>query len=145
METATFAAGCFWGVEEAFLKLPGVADTEVGYAGGFVKNPTYEEVCDGKTGHSETVRITYDRQKISYRELVEALLNMRNSTIETKTQYKSIIFVNNLEERQIAEAVREEYKEKVGKKIFTEIKQMAPFYRAEEYHQKYLRKQRASL
>lgn len=140
MDTATFAAGCFWGIEEAFLKLPGVIDTEVGYAGGFVKNPTYEEVCEGNTGHSEAVRVTYDQEKISYQDLLNAFWRLRDPTIQTKVQYKSIVFTHNNEQYLIAKASKKEVARSLGGRILTEIKPVGPFYLAEEYHQKYLHK-----
>jgi peptide-methionine (S)-S-oxide reductase len=136
---ATFAAGCFWGVEAKFRKLPGVLDTQVGYTGGHTQNPTYHQVCDGDTGHAEAVEVTFDPTRITYRELVQAFFKLHNPTTKDRqgpdigSQYRSAIFTHNSEQEKIA---REEMK-KAGPNIVTEIGPAKEFYRAEEYHQRY--------
>lgn len=145
---AVFAAGCFWGVEDKFSRIPGVLETAVGYSGGTAANPTYEQVCSGFTGHAESVRVVYDPARVSYEDLVRAFFNFHNPThlnrqgLDFGTQYRSVIFTANDEQRRTAERVRDEIaREKVfKKKIVTEIREAAEFYRAEEYHQKYYQK-----
>lgn len=148
-QKATFAAGCFWGVEAKFRMIEGVLDTEVGYTGGHVENPTYRMVCSKKTGHAETVQITYDAEQISYEALVRAFFEMHNPTSVNRqgwdigSQYRSAIFYHNEEQKTIAENVKHEL-EKSGnyhKSIATEISPISDFYRAEEYHQQYYAKQ----
>jgi peptide methionine sulfoxide reductase msrA/msrB len=148
-ETATFAAGCFWHVEEAFRQVPGVVDTTVGYTGGHVKNPTYEQVCTHTTGHVEAVRVVYDPSRVSYDELLAAFWRMHDPTTPDRQgpdvgpQYRSVIFYHT--PAQKAAAVRaKEALEKSGKyhaKIVTHILPAVEFTRAEEYHQRYLEKQ----
>lgn len=133
-ELATFAAGCFWGPELRLSKITGVIDTTVGYSGGNIKNPTYEEVSSGTTGHSEVVRVEYDPEKISYKELLDEFWKMGAVFEESITQYKSIIFFHTPEQEEIA-------KESMPDKAKTEILPVAEFYKAEEYHQGYLKKQ----
>ena len=147
-ETATFAAGCFWGVEAAFRKLMGVLQTTVGYTGGAVKNPRYEQVCTGTTGHAEAVQVVFDSHLISYSELVDAFWKLHNPTVlnrqgaDVGTQYRSAIFYHN--ERQQREAAASKARlEKSGrykKPVVTQIVAAEPFYKAEEYHQRYLEK-----
>lgn len=148
IEKATFGAGCFWGVEESFRKLPGVTSTAVGYEGGTLENPTYEDVCTGKTGHAEVLEIEFDKSKISYEKLLETFFNVHDPTTFNRqgpdigTQYRSIILFHNIEQEKLARETIEKL-EKTGKykdKIVTEIKEASTFYRAEEYHQKYLHK-----
>jgi methionine-S-sulfoxide reductase len=146
METATFAAGCFWGVEEHFRKLPGVMSTEVGYTGGTTANPKYDEMHDGHTGHAESVKIEFDPTKISYQALLDQFFKMHDPTTkdrqgnDTGTQYRSAIFYNNEEQKKEAMA----FKEKVEKSgawkapIVTEVAEAKKFWPAEDYHQKYL-------
>jgi peptide-methionine (S)-S-oxide reductase len=148
LQTAMFAAGCFWGVEQTFRELPGVVSTEVGYTGGTVKNPTYEQVCTSRTGHAETVRIQYDPTKISYDKLLETFFANHNPTTvdrqgpDVGPQYRSAIFYENAEQEAAAKA----YKEKLDKSgkfhspIATQIVPAQDFFRAEEYHQQYLEK-----
>jgi len=145
MEIATFGAGCFWGVEAAFQKIKGVVKTTVGYMGGSVKNPTYEQVCADKTGHVEVIQITYNPEEITYEKLLETFWNVHNPIELNRqgpdigTQYRSAIFYHNRKQKQIAERSKKE--KNIGKKIQTEIKPAKEFYPAEEYHQHYLKKQ----
>lgn len=148
-QKATFAAGCFWGVEAKFRMIEGVLDAEVGYTGGYVENPTYRMVCSKKTGHAEAVRITYDADQISYEALVRAFFEMHNPTSVNRqgwdigSQYRSGIFYHNEEQKSIAENVKGEL-EKNGnyrRSIATEIVPAEEFYCAEEYHQQYYSKQ----
>lgn len=140
-ETATFAAGCFWGVEEAFRNLKGVIETEVGYTGGKTENPTYEEVCSDKTGHAEAVKVTYDPDKISYQGLLKVFWEIHDPTQlnrqgpDVGSQYRSVIFYHTPEQKKLAEESKENIEGTV-----TEIVPAGPFYRAEEYHQKYILK-----
>ena len=146
---ATFAAGCFWGVEAKFRKIPGVLDTMVGYSGGTVENPTYHMVCSNKTGHAESVLVTYDPDIISYEELVRAFFDMHNPTTRNRqgfdigSQYRSVIFYHDEEQRKIAQSVVEELNQSSAfrKNIVTEIVPAQDFYKAEEYHQRYYDKQ----
>jgi methionine-S-sulfoxide reductase len=145
-ETAVFAAGCFWGTEEFFRKIPGVTATRVGYAGGTKKNPHYEEVRSGETGHAESVEVKFDPKKVSYEKLLDSFFKMHDPTTLNRqgndwgTQYRSAIFYMN--DKQKSEA--ENFKAKVEKSgawkepITTEIKKEDQFYPAEDYHQKFL-------
>jgi peptide-methionine (S)-S-oxide reductase len=148
MEKATFGAGCFWGVEETFRKIDGVTSAAVGYAGGRTENPTYEDVCTHETGHAEVVEIEFDPVKISYPELLEVFWSNHNPTTlnrqgpDVGDQYRSVIFYHSPEQRATAEASKEEL-EKSGRfrrPIVTQIEPAPKFYRAEEYHQRYLEK-----
>ena len=147
--TATFAAGCFWGVEETFRTLPGVKETAVGYTGGTFANPTYEDVCSHTTGHAEAVQIQYDTKEISYEKLLVVFWSSHNPTTKNQqgpdigSQYRSAIFYHTPEQKTAAEKSKKTL-EKSGKlksPIVTEITSAETFYRAEEYHQKYLMKQ----
>ncbi len=146
METATFAAGCFWHVEEAFRKLKGVKSTTAGYEGGTMKNPTYEHVCSDKTGHAEVVQIEFDPKQISYEQLLETFWQIHDPTtpnrqgLDVGTQYRSAIFYHNEKQKEIAEKSLQEQEKKINKKIVTQIIPAKTFYKAEEYHQKYLMK-----
>ena len=150
-ETATFAAGCFWGVEEAFRKVKGVTNVTVGYTGGYTENPTYENVCTGTTGHVEAVRITFDPEQISYRELLDVFWSIHDPTSyakqgpDTGSQYRSMIFYNKLVQQKEAEQSKEELADSgtYNKEIVTEIVPLSAFYKAEEYHQRYFEKKRA--
>lgn len=139
MEKATFGAGCFWGVEAAFQKVGGVVSTSVGYSGGAMKNPTYKDVCTDDTGHAEVVQIEYDPKVISYEELLDIFFRIHNPTSLNRqgpdigSQYRSVIFFHTPQQEKIAK----EYKSRLGKKIVTEILPAAPFYKVEEYHQRY--------
>ena len=148
MEKATFGAGCFWHVEEAFRHLKGVTSTTVGYMGGALKNPTYEDVCTDKTGHAEVVEITYNPEKISYEELLNVFWDIHDTTTKNRqgpdvgTQYRSVIFHHTVEQKTVAETSKKnlEQSKKYKKKIMTEITKSTTFYPAEEYHQQYLAK-----
>ena len=149
MEKATFAAGCFWHVEEAFRCLEGVESTRVGYTGGTMKNPTYEDVCTDKTGHAEAVEVTFDPTKITYDELLEMFWEIHDPTQLNRqgpdrgTQYRSAIFYHTPEQKAAAEHSKQklEQSKQYRKKIVTEIAPATEFYQAEDYHQQYLEKQ----
>jgi len=148
MATATFGAGCFWGVEAAFRRVPGVTSTAVGYSGGSLAKPTYEQVCSGRTGHAEVVQVEYDPAKVDYAALLDVFwaehdptqLNRQGPDIGT--QYRSVIFVHDDEQRRIAGASKTELDQsgRFPRPIVTEILPYSAFYRAEEYHQQYLEK-----
>src|SRR3989338_4137007 len=129
-----FAAGCFWSVELIFSQTSGVVSTMVGYSGGNLNNPTYEQVCTGSTGHAETVKLLYDPQKISYEALLEVFWNMHDPTqmnrqgIDVGTQYRSVIFYTDSEQKEIAEKSKKLQEKKIGKKIATEIVPAMQFY-----------------
>lgn len=150
MECAVFGMGCFWGAERLFWKLPGVYSTHVGYAAGFTPNPTYQEVCTGKTGHNEVVRVVFDPEIISYEDLLKVFWENHDPTqgmrqgADTGTQYRSGIYVYDEEQRRAAQHSREIYEEELNRAghdlITTEITDAGPFYYAETYHQQYLAK-----
>jgi len=143
MEKATFAAGCFWGVQSVFDEIEGVEKTTVGYTGGTTKNPTYEQVCTDKTGHAEAIEILYNPEITTYEQLLETFWMMHDPTQKNRqgpdigTQYRSAIFYHNEEQRQIAEQSKQQKEKDLGMKIQTEITPAPNFYPAEEYHQKY--------
>lgn len=148
MALATFGAGCFWGVEEVFRQIPGVKDTIVGYMGGKTENPTYEEVCTDQTGHAEVVQVEYDPEQVTYEELLEVFWNNHNPTTlnrqgpDVGTQYRSVIFYHTDEQKLAAEASKKQL-DQSGKwkdPIVTQIEPASIFWRAEEYHQRYLQK-----
>jgi peptide-methionine (S)-S-oxide reductase len=149
-ETAMFGLGCFWGAEKAFWQLDGVYVTAVGYAGGLTPNPTYEEVCSGRTGHNEAVLVVYDPKKISYETLLKTFWESHDPTQgmrqgnDVGTQYRSGIYTFTPAQRQAAEASKAMYQKELDKKrygaITTEIVDAPPFYFAEDYHQQYLAK-----
>ncbi len=149
LKKVTFAAGCFWGVEEAFRNLKGVVSTTVGYTGGTLENPTYEDVCAGKTGHAETVLIEYNPSKITYEELLKVFWEIHDPTTSNRqgpdigSQYRSVIFFHNPEQESLAKKSKTEleHSKKYANPIVTEIIPASNFYRAEEYHQQYLKKQ----
>ena len=148
-EEAAFAAGCFWGVEEKFMQIRGVEETEAGFMGGSTKNPTYESVCKGNTNHAETVHLKFDPKEVSYAELLDAFWKMHNPTtpnrqgLDVGSQYRSVIFYYNEAQRKLAEKSKiSEQKKYTGAKIATEIVPAGEFSRAEEHHQKYYRKNR---
>ncbi len=145
---ATFGAGCFWGVEAAYRQLPGVLSTRVGYLGGTMKNPTYRDVCTGRTGHAEVVEVTYDPARVSYDDLLTVFWENHDPTTlnrqgpDVGTQYRSAIFYQHESQRAAAESSKEE-REKSGRyrrPIVTEITPASEFYEAEDYHQQYLEK-----
>ncbi len=152
LEKATFGAGCFWGVEAAYRKIKGVISTVVGYMGGNLKNPSYEDVCTDKTGHVEVVQIEFDPLVVSYENLLEVFWNIHDPTQLNKqgpdigTQYKSVIFYHNEKQKKKAEVSKnkQEKLKKYSKPIVTEILEAKTFYKAEEYHQQYLEKRGAS-
>ncbi len=148
MKKATFGAGCFWGVEALFRKVPGVIDALSGYTGGTLEHPTYEQVCTGDTGHAEAVEVTYDETKVNYEKLLEVFWNNHNPTTPNEqgpdrgSQYRSVIFYHDDEQRRLAEASKETLAKsgKWHKPIVTEIVPAEAFYQAEEYHQRYFEK-----
>ncbi len=147
---ALFGLGCFWGAEKAYWRLEGVTSTQVGYAGGPTPNPTYEEVCSGRTGHAEVVRVVYDPAKISYEDLLRVFWEHHDPTQgmrqgnDVGTQYRSAIYAYDAAQRHLAEASREAYQERLAAAgypaITTEIADAPPFYYAEAVHQQYLHK-----
>ena len=147
-ETATFGAGCFWGVEAAFQRVQGVIDTAVGYSGGEMANPTYKDVCTDETGHAEVVQVTFDPAKVSYEKLLDTFWQAHDPTQMNRqgpdfgTQYRSAIFFHSTEQAAAAKKSRAavEASGKFKRPIATEITPVSTFYRAEEYHQKYLQK-----
>lgn len=148
LEKASFAAGCFWHVEDTFRHVKGVKDTAVGFAGGAMPKPTYEKVCGGATGHAETVEVTYDPDEVSYEELLKVFWNAHDPTTlnrqgpDVGEQYRSVIFYHTPEQELLAKQSKEEL-EKSGRfksPIVTDIKPASDFYRAEEYHQQYFEK-----
>lgn len=149
MKTATFGAGCFWGIEEAFRKVPGITGTAAGYMGGWVKNPTYEQVCTGETGHAEVVQVTYDPQVVSYEGLLAVFWSVHDPTQLNRqgpdigSNYRSVIFYHEPEQAKAARQSKEDLAVS-GRfgfgKIVTIIQPAGVFWRAEEYHQRYLEK-----
>ena len=148
MAKATFAAGCFWGVEDAFRRVEGVTETSVGYSGGTVENPTYEDVCSGTSGHAEVVHLEFDPSRISFDELLDVFWAIHDPTTLNRqgpdlgTQYRSAVFFHSPEQAASAkESVeRQQASGRHARKIVTEIAPASPFYRAEEYHQQYVEK-----
>jgi peptide-methionine (S)-S-oxide reductase len=149
-ETVSFGAGCFWQVEEAFRKLDGVVDTAVGYEGGHVPDPTYEQVCTGTTGHAEVTQVAYDPEKVSFEELLAVYWAVHDPTQVDRQgpdigpQYRSVIFYADDAQKEAAEASKEAVQAKFKKPIATSIEPATGFYRAEEYHQCYLEKRRGA-
>ena len=146
LKLATFGAGCFWGVEEAFRTVEGVLGTAVGYMGGTLKNPSYEQVCTGETGHAEVVQVTYDPAKVSFPQLLDIFWSIHNPTQLNRQgpdfgpNYRSVIFYHDAEQAKIARKSKNDM-EVSGRfgfgKIVTLIQPAGEFYRAEEYHQQY--------
>jgi peptide-methionine (S)-S-oxide reductase len=149
-EKATFGAGCFWQVEEAFRELPGVVDTAVGYEGGHVDNPTYEQVCTGTTGHTEVAEVTFDPARTSFDELVAKYLAIHDPTQLNRQgpdvgfQYRSVIFSHSDEQTEAARKSIERAQASFRDPIMTTIEPAATFWRAEDYHQCYLQKRQES-
>ncbi len=145
-EKASFAAGCFWGVEAAFRQIKGVVATAVGYEGGTFPNPTYRDVCTDRTGHAETVEVDYDPARVSYEDLLKVFWENHNPTTlnrqgpDVGTQYRSAIFYHTPEQQAAALASKEEEQKKHKRPIVTQIVPATQFYRAEDYHQQYLEK-----
>jgi peptide-methionine (S)-S-oxide reductase len=141
---ATFAAGCFWGVEDVFRKVPGVVEVISGYTGGTVPAPTYEQVCRGDTGHAESVLVTYDPAKVSYEELLETFWRHHDPTTPNRqgpdvgSQYRSAIFCHGPEQLRAAQASKAAMAARFSRPIVTEIQPASTFWPAEEYHQRYV-------
>ncbi|HET9334089.1 MAG TPA: peptide-methionine (S)-S-oxide reductase MsrA [Gemmatimonadota bacterium] len=152
MEKATFAAGCFWGVEETFRQLPGVVETAVGFMGGTTGSPSYREVCGGRTGHAEVVDLEFDPAKVSYEALLDAFWSCHDPTTKDRqgpdvgSQYRSAIFFHNPTQEAAARASKQRLDAagRFRRPIVTEIAPAGPFWRAEEYHQRYLEKRGAA-
>jgi peptide-methionine (S)-S-oxide reductase len=143
---ATFGAGCFWGVEAAFRRTQGVTGTKVGYAGGKVDNPTYEQVCSDTTGHAEVVEVTYDPEQVPYEQLLTIFwlehdpTQLNRQGPDVGSQYRSVILVHDEEQRAAAEASREAVEARFTRPVVTTIEDAPPFWEAEDYHQQYLEK-----
>ncbi len=152
MKQATFAAGCFWGIEHAFRRAAGVIDAEVGYTGGTVANPTYHNVCTGRTGHAEAVRLTYDPAKVTYEQLLDVFWKIHDPTQlnrqgpDVGSQYRSAIFFHDAEQEEAARAslAKLDTSGRFRRPIVTEISPAGTFWRAEDYHQRYHEKQGGS-
>ena len=148
LQSACFGAGCFWGVEELFRQVPGVVETAVGFMGGTKKDPSYDNVCSEDTGHAEVVYLKYDPSKVSYEKLLKLFWDNHNPTTMNRqgpdygSQYRSVIFFYTPEQEQVARASKSdlEVSDKYPNMIVTQIVPAEPFYRAEEYHQQYLKK-----
>ncbi len=148
MKKATFGAGCFWGVEAEFRRVPGVIDAAVGYSGGHTVNPTYKEVCTDRTGHAEVVEVEYDPSQVSYGQLLDVFWSGHDPTQHNRqgpdfgSQYRSVIFYHDEEQKDEAEASKQRLDASghFRRPIVTQIVPAVPFYRAEEYHQRYLEK-----
>jgi len=147
-KTASFAAGCFWGVEARFREVPGVVDAVSGYMGGHAENPTYQQVCTGDTGHAETVQVTYDDDEVDYASLLEVFFDMHNPTTRNRqgpdvgSQYRSAVYWHDAEQKEAAERkIRElDASGKWPQPVVTEVTRAGTFWRAEEYHQRYFEK-----
>jgi peptide-methionine (S)-S-oxide reductase len=147
-EKATFAAGCFWGVEAAFRTVEGVIDTQVGYTGGQTETPTYKEVCSGKSGHAEAIEITFDPSVITYKELITLFWRVHDPTQVNRqgpdvgTQYRSAVFYHSPDQKTVAEQSKAALDGfgRLNRPVATKIVPAGPFYRAEEYHQRYFEK-----
>jgi peptide-methionine (S)-S-oxide reductase len=145
MKVATFGAGCFWGVEDAFRRVEGVVATEVGYSGGTTENPTYEDVCTARTGHAEVVRVEYDPEKVSYEQLLDVFWDIHDPTTlnrqgpDVGDQYRSVIFFHDDDQRDAANAsiARLQAAGRFRRPIVTQVVPASTFFRAEEYHQQY--------
>jgi peptide-methionine (S)-S-oxide reductase len=143
---ATFGAGCFWGVEAAFRRLEGVTGTAVGYAGGTVDHPMYEQVCSHATGHAEVVEVIYDPERVPYEQLLAVFWAEHDPTQldrqgpDVGDQYRSVIFVHDAEQRLTAEASRERVQGRLSRPVVTQVEDAPPFWPAEDYHQQYLEK-----
>ncbi len=146
LEKATFAAGCFWGVEETFRTTEGVVSTMVGYTGGSTSNPTYEQVCSNATGHAEAVQVEFNPKLVSYVDLLHVFWSLHDPTtmngqgLDIGSQYRSAIFYHGAEQKKAAEKSLKEEQKNYTNKIVTEIVPAGKFWKAEEYHQKYLMK-----
>ncbi len=151
-EIATFGAGCFWGIEAAFRKVPGVLDAAVGYSGGKTENPTYRDVCTDTTGHAEVVQVTFDPEKLSYDQLLDVFWTIHDPTQVNRQgpdygkQYRTAIFFHSPEQEAAAKKSKQglEASGKLRRPVATEITPAGTFWRAEEYHQRYLEKRGAA-
>ena len=151
-EIATFGAGCFWGIEAAFRRVPGVLDAAAGYSGGNTQNPSYQEVCTDTTGHAEVVQVTFDPAKLSYEQLLDVFWTIHDPTQVNRQgpdygkQYRTAIFFHSPEQEAAAKKSKQalEASGKLRRPVATEITPAAPFWRAEEYHQRYLEKRGAA-
>lgn len=150
IRTATFAAGCFWGVEAAFRQVPGVLDAVSGYTGGDTPNPTYQQVCSEHTGHAEAVQLTYDAQAVSYDQLLDLFWDIHDPTTPNRqgpdigSQYRSAIFVHDAGQRESAKASLRREQRNYAMPIVTQIADATVFYKAEEYHQRYFERHGAA-
>jgi len=148
MEIATLGGGCFWCTEAVFKRVKGVVEVKLGYSGGHVPNPTYEDVCTDTTGHAEVVQITFDPSIISYKEILEIFFAIHDPTTPNRqgndvgTRYRSIILYHNEEQRKIAEEMIKEVEKRIGKKVVTELKPFEALYEAEDYHYNFYDKHR---
>ncbi len=148
MEIAVLGLGCFWGPEKKFGEIEGIVETEVGYCGGKVPRTSYKEVCTGETGHAEVVKLTYDSKKISYEQIIDFFFQFHDPTTLNRqgpdigTQYRSEIFYNNDEQKRISLSKIEKLKDKFDSKIITKVSEIKNYTKAEDYHQKYLEKNR---
>jgi peptide-methionine (S)-S-oxide reductase len=146
-EKATFAAGCFWGIEDDFRKVPGVIEAVSGYTGGSMPDPTYRDVCSDKTGHAEAVDVTYDPARVSYEQLVDHFFEIHDPTTPNRqgpdvgSQYRSAIFTHSPAQEAVAKAARDRAQAMYQRPIVTEIVPASTFYTAEDYHQRYFEKQ----
>jgi peptide-methionine (S)-S-oxide reductase len=151
-EIATFGAGCFWGIEAAFRRVPGVLDAAVGYSGGRTENPSYQDVCTDTTGHAEVVQVTFDPEKLSYDQLLDVFWTIHDPTQVNRQgpdygkQYRTAIFFHSPEQEAAAKKSKQalEASGKLRRPVATEITPAGPFWRAEEYHQRYLEKRGAA-
>jgi peptide-methionine (S)-S-oxide reductase len=151
VETATFGAGCFWGVQAAFDRIPGVLETAVGYEGGTLERPSYREVCTDRTGHAEVVQVRFDPAKVSYSSLLDTFFQEHDPTQLNRqgpdhgTQYRSVVFYHSPEQQQQAQAAiaRLQQEKRFSRPIVTQVVPASTFWPAEEYHQKYLEKRGA--
>ena len=148
MEIAILGLGCFWGPEKKFGKIEGIVETEVGYCGGGIPNVTYREVCSGETNHAEVIKLIFDPKKISYEKIIEYFFEFHDPTTLNRqgpdigTQYRSEIFYNNNEQKDISLSMIDKLQEKFGSKIVTKVSEVKNYTKAEDYHQKYLEKNR---
>jgi len=148
MQKATFGAGCFWHIEATFRKVKGVLDTSVGFMGGSLERPSYNDVCGGTTGHAEVMQIKFEPSKVSYKKLLEIFWKVHNPTtlnrqgLNIGTQYRSVIFYHNEQQKEEAIKSKEKFQKNLKNEIVTEIKKVKEFYKAEEYHQRYLEKKK---
>jgi peptide-methionine (S)-S-oxide reductase len=153
LQLATFAAGCFWGVEEAFREINGVKSTVVGYTGGWLNNPTYRDVCTGKTGHTEAIQVQFDPNEVSYEDLLGVFWSIHNPTTKNRqgpdvgSQYRSMVAYHTPYQELAAKKSKEDLESSRklnGRRIVTEIVPASPFYKAEQYHQKYYQRRGGS-